>query len=104
MSSNAAAVAPLRLAVDTFPLADLLPRRLPGLRAIPPLHEGSSPLLRPGTELPWTRKVIRNFRTFTPGTINGSDIIVAPTIGISTSISRGHTDASPVALDRNIYS
>ena len=104
MGSHAAEVARRRLAVDTFLLAALLPRRLPGLRAIRPLHEGSSPRAQPGTELPWTREVIRSSRTFMPPTINGSDIILAPTIGISVSISRGHTDASPVALDRSMYS
>jgi len=104
VGSNAAAVAPRRLAVDTFLLAALLPRRLPGPRANRPLYEGSSPRAQPGTELPWTREVILSSRTFTPATINGSDIIVAPTIGISASISCGRTDASPVALDRSMYS
>ena len=85
MGSHAAAVARRRLAVDTFQLAVLLRRRLPGLRAIRLLHEGSSPMPRPGTALPWTREVILSSRTFTPATINGSDIIVAPTIGISAS-------------------
>ena len=90
VGSNAAAVAPRRLAVGMFQLVALLPRRLPGLRAIRPLHKGSSSSLpQPGTALPWIREVIRSFRTFTPRTINGSDIIVAPTIGISASISRG---------------
>ena len=93
-----AAVTPRRLAVDTFLLAVLLPRRLPSLRALRLLHEVSSPLPRPRTTLPWTRKVIRKFRTFTPRTINGSDIIVAPTIRITTSISRGRTDTSAVAF------
>ena len=104
MGTNAAAVAPRRLAVDTFLLAVLLPRGLPSLRSHQPLHEVSNPIARPRTALPWIGKVIRMFPTFTPGTINGSDIIVAATIGISTSISRGHTDASPAALDRNMYS
>ena len=74
MGSHAAAVARRRLAVDTFQLAVLLRRRLPGLRAIRLLHEGSSPMPRPGTALPWTREVILSSRTFTPATINGSDI------------------------------
>ena len=104
MRSSAAAVDPRRLAGDTFRLAVLLPGRLPGLRALRLLlNEGSSPLPCLRTAFAWTREVIRIFRTFTPGTMNGS-AIVAATTRISTSISRGHTDASLVALDRNMYS
>jgi hypothetical protein len=63
VASHAAAVTKRRWAVDTFPLAVLLRRRLPSLRALRPLHEANA---LPRTTLPRTRKVIRKFRTFTP--------------------------------------
>ncbi len=104
MGSNAAAGDPRPLAGDTFRLAVLLPRPLPGIGAMRLLNEGGSPLPSLRIAFAWTKEVIRICLTFTPGTMNGSDIIVAATMSISTSISRGNTDASPVALDRNMYS
>src|ERR1035437_8512858 len=82
-----------------------IPARGPQSRcALPRPHEGNRPPPFPRTAFAQTRKVIRNFRTFTPITINGWDITAVPTMRITNSLSRGHTDASLVALDRNIYS
>jgi len=77
VGSNAAAVARPRLAVDTFPLAVLLPREPPSLRAVRPYRVSSSPMRRLRTTSPCIRKVIRTSRTLTPRTAGGSDMTAA---------------------------
>ena len=80
----------------------------PGAAAEPvrlrPRHKGGSQQPGLGTTSRWTRKVIRMFRTSTPGTIDGSDTILPPAIRLTASITRGLTGASPAAWDRNMYS